>query len=229
MLDVKCRCKEILPLFRGDAVRSLQVLEFYLRTLEEFIERERSHEVSELKGHADQLPEDRQGEFWAWHYPVHWDEIFASQLRSSFVVTLVSLAESHVGMVAEQAREIAETPLKPGDLRGGPLERHRKCLQALAGFTQPDDRSWNAIYEIRDVRNCIVHANSRIREAKNDVRLRSLVGKLPGLTAPYDVLELSKEFPTHAFQTVQKFILDLYEEAKELCQRTLSKSPGSVP
>lgn len=134
-------------------------------------------------------------------------------------MTLVSLAESHVGMVAEQACEIAETPLKPGDLRGGLLERHRKCLQALAGFVRPDDRCWNALYEIRDVRNCIVHANSRIRDDKHQKRLCSLVAKLPGLTAPYDVLELSEEFPTHAFQTVQKFILDLYGEAKELCRR----------
>jgi hypothetical protein len=220
MLNAKYRCNEILPLFRGDAVDTLQRLEFYLKTLEQFIEREGSQEISDLKRHADQLPEDRQGEFWAWHYPVHWDEIFASQLRSSFVVTLVSLAETHVGMVGAQVCEIAETHLKPGDLRGGPLERHRKCLQALPGFTRPDDRCWNAIYDICDVRNCIVHANSRIWEVKNEMRLRDLVGRLPGLTAAHGVLELSEEFPTHAFQTVQKFILDLYEETKQLCRRS---------
>jgi hypothetical protein len=72
------------------------------------------------------------------------------------------------------------------------------------------------------LRNCIVHANSRIWATKNEARktrLRSLVDRLPGLTRPHDVLELSWEFPTHAFRTVQKFILDLYEEAEELCRR----------
>jgi hypothetical protein len=112
MLDAKYRCSEILRLFKGDAVHSLHGLEFYLHTLEQFIEGECRQEISDLKRYADQLPEDRQGEFWAWHYPAHWDEIFASQLRSSFVVALVSLAESHVGMVAEQACEIAGTPPK---------------------------------------------------------------------------------------------------------------------
>lgn len=68
MLDAK---------FGRDAVDTLQRLDFYLRTLEQFIERERSQEISDLKRHADQLPEGRQGNFWAWHYPVHWDEIFA--------------------------------------------------------------------------------------------------------------------------------------------------------
>jgi hypothetical protein len=221
MLDSKYRCNEILPLFKGDAVHSLQGLEFYVNTLEQLVERECSQEIGDLKRHADQLPEDRRGKFWAWHYPVHWDEVFASQLRSSFVVTLVSLAESHVGMVAEQACEIADTPLTPDDLRSG-FERHRKHLQALPGFARPDDRCWNAVYEIRDLRNCIVHANSRIWATKNEARetrLRSLVDRLPGLTRPYDVLELSREFPTHAFRTVQKFILDLYEEAEELCRR----------
>jgi hypothetical protein len=85
------------------------------------------------------------------------------------------------------------------------------------------------LYEILDVRNCIVHANGRIWEAKNEARLRSLANKLPGLTAPYDVLELSEEFPKHAFRTVQRFNLDLYEGANKLCQGILSKSPGSVP
>ena len=224
-MDATYRCSEVLPLFRGYAVDTLQGLDFYLKTLEEFIEREHSQELADLKQHGYRLPQDQQGEFWAWHYPVHWDEIFASQLRSSFVVTLVSLVESHVGMVAEQACEIAGTPLKPKDLRGGFLERHRKCLQALASFTRPTDAIWDAVYEIRDVRNCIVHANSRIWETTNQQRLRSLVGRLPGLSASQDVIELSKEFPTHTLETVRGFILAIYDEAEKECTRVTTRRP----
>lgn len=226
MLEASYRCDEILPLLRTDAMETLKGLEFYLKTLEEFIEAEHSQEVANLKRHADRLPREQQGEFWAWHYPVHWNEIFSSQLRSSFIVTLVSLSESHVGMVAEQACEIAGAPLKAGDLRGGLLERNRKCLNALAGFMHPDDRSWNLIYEIRDMRNCIVHANSRIWEAKNPNRLRSLACSLPGLAAPSDVLELSREFPPYALISVRDFVLALYDEAERLCRRTMAWRSG---
>ncbi len=101
-MDASYRCQEVLPLFRSDADETLKGLRFYLDTLEKFIDDEKSNEISRLKRHADGLSPDKQGEFWAWHYPVHWDEIFASQLRSSFVLTLMSLAESHVGMITEQ-------------------------------------------------------------------------------------------------------------------------------
>lgn len=191
MLDTEYRCQEVLPWFRSEAMETLDGLEFYLKTLEEFIADKEAQEVSDLKQHADQLPTDRQGEFWAWHYPGHWDEIFASQLRSSFVVTLISLAESQVGMVTEQVSEIAGILGRPNS-NGGHFERHRKHLKKQVGFKRPDDTCWDSVREIRDIRNCLVHANSRIlasRKPKPE-RLRFLINRLPGLSAPYDVVEL---------------------------------------
>src|ERR1051325_10307360 len=133
MLDKVYRCEQILPSFRSEATEAVSGLRFYLETLESFIEGEREKEISALSKHVEHLASDDQGEFWAWHYPVDWDEIFASQLRSSFVVTVMSLAESHLAMVAEQAAEIASTPLKSGDLRGSSIDRHRKFLESLVG------------------------------------------------------------------------------------------------
>ncbi len=219
MLDTKYRCQTLLPMFRHEAIETLKGLKFYLETLEWFIDRERTQEISELKKHIEQWSPEQQEDFWAWHYPVHWDEIFASQLRSSFVPTLISLTESHIGMIADQACEILTTSIKPRDLRGGLFEQHRKYLEAMAGFTRPSDATWNSLYEIRDVRNCVVHANSRIYDSRNQERLRSLVRKLPGLSASYDVLELSPEFLLHGLKVIEGFITDLYEEASALCQR----------
>jgi hypothetical protein len=141
MLDTKYRCQTLLPMFRHEAVETLKGLKFYLETLEEFIDRERTQEISELKKHIEQRSPEQQEEFWAWHYPVHWDEIFASQLRSSFVPTLISLVESHIGMIADQACGIISTSIKPRDLRGGLFEQHRKYLEAMVGFTRGVDLS----------------------------------------------------------------------------------------
>ena len=222
MLDTEYRCQEVLPWFRSDAMETLDGLEFYLKTLEEFIADKEAREISDLKQHADRLPADRQGEFWAWHYPGHWDEIFASQLRSSFVITLISLAESQVGMVTEQVSEIVGIP-KPPDANGGHFERHRKQLKQ-AGLTRPDDTCWNSLYDIRRIRNCLAHANSRIRDSKKpdsrkEKHLRLLINRLPGLSAPYDIVELSFEVPVYSFKRVKEFVIDLYKETSVLCQR----------
>lgn len=224
-MDVKDWCSEFLPALRSDAVDTLRRLDFYLRTLEEFIDKERSQEIAALKSrHAARLPPQQQGAFWAWHYPAHWDDIFASQLRSSFVVTLISLAESHTGMVVEQACEVAGIPCRPNDFRG--FERRQKCLSELSGFKRPVDSAWVAICEIRDVRNCIVHANSRIYASKKKKkRLRCLASKLPGL-AGHDMLELSTEFPVYALQTVEDFVLMLYKEGAERLSTRIETSPS---
>ncbi|HXD32675.1 MAG TPA: hypothetical protein VN643_16250 [Pyrinomonadaceae bacterium] len=201
-------------------METLDGLEFYLKTLEKFISDKEDEEVSNLRQHADQWPTDKQGEFWAWHYPGHWEEIFASQLRSSFVVTLISLAESQVGMVTEQVSEIAAIPKSP-DSNGGQFERHRKQLKQ-AGLS-PNDACWNSLYDIRSIRNCLVHANSRIRDSRKadsrkEKHLRLLINRLPGLSAPYDVVELSSEFPKYCLERVKEFVVDLYKETSVLCQ-----------
>jgi hypothetical protein len=219
MLDTKYRCEFVLPLFGNEALETLKGLRFYLETLEAFIDRERTQEISGLKQDIEHLPQDHQEDFWAWHYPVHWDQIFASQLRSSFVITLMSLAESHIGMVVEQACAIVGSPISRDDLHHSSFERQRKRLQKQAGFIRPDAKSWDSLYEIRAIRNCIVHANSTIYNDRNPERVSALILTLPGISAPHDVIELSPEFPIHSLKTVEGFITDLYEEASALCER----------
>jgi hypothetical protein len=219
MLDTKYRCEFVLPLFGNEALETLKGLRFYLETLEAFIDRERTQEISELKQDIEHWPQDHQEDFWAWHYPAHWDQIFASQLRSSFVITLMSLAESHVGMVVEQACAIVGSPLSRRDLHRGSFRQRREHLEKRAGFTRPDTTSWDSLYEIQAIRNCIVHANSTIYNDQNPERLRALILTLPGIGASHDVIELSPEFPIHCLKTVEGFITDLYEEASALCER----------
>ena len=219
-IDNKYRCEWIIPLLRSEAQGTVTELKFYLETLESFIETEREKEISALKKEVDHLSSDDQGEFWAWHYPVHWDDIFASQIRSSFIVTLMSLAESHLGMVAEQPAHLASTPLKPRDLRGSAFERDRRFLESLAGFNRPAQQTWNSLHEIRQIRNCIVHANSTIYKTDNEKRLKALVTKLPGLSAAYGVIELASEFPQHCVAVIQNFLTELYDEVSALCQKS---------
>jgi hypothetical protein len=219
MLDNKYRREHVLPLYRSEANRTIEGLKFYLETLESFIETEREREISNLQKKVEHLSEDDQGEFWAWRYPIHWDDIFATHLRASFIVTLMSLAEFHLNIVAEQASEIASTPLKARDLRGSSFEKDRKLLEALAGFRRPSTDTWNSLHEVREIRNCIVHADSTIYRSHNEVRLKSLVAKLPGLSTTHGLIEMSNEFPQHCLAVIKNFLTDLYEEASDMCQK----------
>lgn len=121
-------------------------------------------------------------------------------------------------MVTEQLSEIAGIPRPPDSHRDGLLERHRKHLKK-AGLTRPDDTSWNSLYDVRSIRNCLVHANSRIWDHNKPEQLRVLIKRLPGLSATYDVVELSSEFPVYSFKRVKEFLIDLYKETSVLCQR----------
>ena len=218
-MDNRYRCQQIIPLFRSEALGTVSELKFYLETLEAFIEAEREKEISALKKEIDHRSSDDQGEFWAWHYPVHWDDIFASQIRSSFIVTLMSLVESHLGMVAEQASKIVNTRLKLRSLRERTMALDRRFLESQVGFTRPKKDSWKLINEIRLIRNCIVHANSTIYRTDNEKSLESLVTRLPGLSASYGVVELAREFPEHCLTVAQNFLTELYDEASTMCQR----------
>lgn len=220
-MDAKYRCDEILPMFRYDAMEDLKGLKFYLETLENFIDNERTREISELEPHKDHWEQIHREDFWAWYYPVHWEDIFASRIRSSFIIALISLAELHLGMVADQFSEISAINIKAGDLNGTHFQKHRKYLEKLVGFTRPAGGNWDSLDEIYAIRNSIVHANGVIYYSprQKQKRLRLLVEKLPGLEAQNDVIEFTAEFPLHAFKVVEEFVTGLYDEATVFCQK----------
>ena len=74
----------------------LSEAEFYLKTIEEFIATKRAAEIAVLQTEAGLLSPARRPDYWAWHYPVHWEDVFEAQLRSAFVVTLASFVEDYL-------------------------------------------------------------------------------------------------------------------------------------
>ena len=214
---------EMLGFWSSQAHSSLEGLEFYLRTLEAFISSEKRNEITELEEAAGRLTEEQQSEFWAWHYPVHWEEIFATQLRSSFLVTLVSLVESHLSTVAKEAKGIARVPLGPREIQGDHIERHHKYLEKVLAFQSPSNSLWSDICDLSEVRNRIVHAQSSVfaENPKQRDRLEHLAKKLPGVSIEYSVYQFGEAFPVFALGRVREFVSELYREAGSLLKRSV--------
>jgi hypothetical protein len=65
----------------GEFAEPIKRLRYYIETREKFISDQEITEVNALGTEAEKLKEKARGEFWSWYYPVHWDEIFRTNLR----------------------------------------------------------------------------------------------------------------------------------------------------
>jgi len=114
--------------------------QFYLKTIEEFIEGERTREVELLEKEADLLPESSKGNFWANYYPIHWETIFESQLRSSFIVSLASFIEDYIKRVSWEVAIIMRNGKDPRKVTHDVLRNLRKFLKKCGGLKEPNNR-----------------------------------------------------------------------------------------
>lgn len=193
----------------------LKELKLYRGTLEAFIQNEESKDVAALEKHAE--PGD--GEFWSYHYPYQWQDVIGSQLRKSFLVSLLSLAEFHMGLLCRDVAEVVEARIKCDDLRGNSVfARARKYLEAFGNFQSPAQAVWEIIGDLYALRNSIVHNAASVDNDRNSARIQSLEHKAPGISFPSaGVVDLKSEFSVFAIEKVEGFLNDLHQEYVRLC------------
>ena len=215
-----------LPLFREDAHNSLSGFRFYLQTMEDFIDRKEEKAVVSIKG---KFPEGAEIN-WSYHYPIHWEEIFYTQLRSSFIVSIVSFAEIRLKWVCKQVFLITASPIEYSELikRGSDFYRYRKYLKLFGKINNPSDELWGIINYIYLVRNCIIHNNNDIEEMsfEKQKQLGNFIDKQPGLSATQGCLKIDSEFPIFSIDRIQECVFSLYDELEHLCKSLRSVESG---
>lgn len=194
-------------------------LRFYLESMEIFIGDQRKSEIKELEVQAKNMTDDQRLEFWSWYYPVHWDEIFASRLRSSFLISLVSFTEVQLNFLCRDVAVIVESEVKCSDLRGSVLERSKKFLNKIGKFNNPSSGDWEEINCICDVRNSIVHNEGSIVNSRKEMRLRQFVDKHPFLSESNNYIKLEKDFCFFCLDKINAFLKAYQIEVRELCER----------
>ncbi|WP_029918782.1 hypothetical protein [Nevskia soli] len=197
------------------ATDNLSELRLFLDTLENFIENEERRDVEALKPHA------KYPDFWADHYPYQWQQIIGSQLRQSFLVSLMSATEFHLGMLSRDAASIVQTPISHDDLKGSMLTRSKKFLEAFAHFSAPSHSSWEIIGDLYALRNSIVHNAALVDADRNEGRIAAMMKRSPGISQPSaGMLEMKREFCSYAHKAVESFFNDLHDQQILLCRRT---------
>ena len=215
---------ERFDVLREIAEHTLGGLGFYIQALEQLVDDRESLAVDSLRERFIKLAPEQQTDFWEWNFPFHWDEIVRTRLRFSFVVTLVSFAELQARGIARQVEYMTESQLRPMDLRGGELERCRKYLGVVGGFQCKGPDVWSLLFEIRDIRNCLVHADGRMWEMSRRDRMRQLADNLPGFTlSSMETIEIGPEFPIYALGLVKDFTAWLYDEASGFVARSAAQ------
>lgn len=193
----------------------LNELRNYLTVMDDYIIGSERDEISDLEKEFDELSDSGKEMFWQENYPVHWNEVFGYNLRSSFVLLLCNTIEPYMGMLCLDIKAIKKSKLAVDDLKGGLYERTRKYLETVGGFNSPKDGEWEIIGDIYALRNAITHNGAIIEGSNKEERIKSLMNKAPGLSIPSGgMLNIEKIFCEFALLNVESFVKGLYGSTK---------------
>lgn len=190
----------------------------YALAMEQLVDQAEQADIQALSPEADALDEDDWGEFWAWHYPAHWDQVVRGTFRASTITALISFVETTLSQICRDVRLIIQEDLKPSDLNGSAVGRSKKYLKRFGGFTA-DQVVWERIGDIVQVRNALVHANGDIDQCRNPRKIREIVSANPGLNESYGAISIDRSYLEHCLGCVENLLSSQLSEMKELCSR----------
>jgi hypothetical protein len=196
-------------------------MHYYLKTMEEFIEQQLINEIKQLKQQTKNFTEEQCSKFWAWHYPTHWDEIFVSRLRSSFLISLVSFSEIQINQICKAIAIIVRSEINSSDLKGNIWDRSKKYLNNFGKFSKPSNDDWSLLINIYDVRNVFVHYNGDIHHYNNLGRLKKFIKETKALSESHEFIELEKDFCFFCLNHIDSFLKTLRSEVRNLCDRVI--------
>lgn len=171
-----------------------------------------NEEVNALEKCIETLTAEQKDEYWQWHYPIHWQEIFSNRLRASFVMQLCSFVEGELNEISKRVEVISNAPIGVSDLRGSTLSKPKKFLQAFGGFEGPPEEMWTVLERIFDVRNVMVHAAGFSGAYRDHKKIVEFAAKVPGLTLQNEHLQANRFFCEFCLETVTVFCRLLHEQ-----------------
>ncbi len=178
----------------------------YVLAMERLIDEQERAEVEELQPDANQLSEVDKGEFWAWHYPAHWDQVVRTLFRASTLMAMASFLETTLNQVCKDVRLVTEEALSPKELHGGAIERSMRYLIRFGGFSEPRDELRRHVIDIVEIRNAFVHANGKIDACRSPKKVRAVMTRSPGLREELARIVIEKKYLCHAVERIENLL-----------------------
>jgi hypothetical protein len=196
----------------------LEKFRFFARKTELFVDQAETSEVESLRQSVKHLSKDEQDEFWLSNYPVHWDEIFRSTIRSSVVVSVATFLETLVTRHCYRVAVIMKS--EAPEFGRDTLKTARDFLKATGGFQKPRSSEWNEISVFFKIRNELVHSPQVGKLPKRREEIERFCRSHDGIRLHHGVVEMEPKFLEFIIDQLVTFASQLDSEFTLLCERT---------
>ena len=201
---------------------------FFIKTMEDFIEASTAAEVEKLEAEAKVLNSEDAEEFWAWNFPIHWEEVIGARIRSAFCTQVCSQVEATLGKICELVRVLERCPLTIKDVKSGAvLEQHRKYLNKVGKFNSPPPTLWDEMGYVFRLRNILIHEEGYVG-AERDRSLVAFLSSLPNFKIRNDFVELQSGSCPALLDIAKRFSDALFAEYDVLIQRLRAAEPYRI-
>jgi len=136
--------------------------------------------------------------------------------RYSMLTASASAFDQYLTETAVGYAEVKDVAIKITDLRGNGILRAQQYFQKVVRLDFPENTSaWKNILKVRDLRNCVVHADGYIPEQKKE--LLDWIEKTPGIKlANGCIITLEPDFIHTVFEWYNSFAVDFDKACQSL-------------
>ena len=197
-----------------DLHRYVEEIEWKFRADKKRIARRHDEEIAQLGENLDPYQKQLIGEFYGEDYFMV-EEIFERQFRYSVLVTFYSILEGALNDLCNQMRHLKKLELKLDDLKGSGVERAELYLRKACLIDFPGKSGeWNEILELNKLRNCIVHTQGNILEAKKTEELKKIIKNTKGLDIERDrYIKIKPAYIESIEESVRNFLTKVFDNA----------------
>jgi hypothetical protein len=211
--------------YKYDVLYSTELLRSYIQGVEDQIARsiEEYRIGHEVQSNAieDRLENDENepSEMWASHGGLDsesWDledifgEHFPNLQRRSALITLYSFLEHELNKLCDLFVREKKWKVSLNDMRGRGIDRATLFLERVVGL-KIDKKAelWEEVTKIRDLRNCIVHADGKLKDGRGKPKdIAKYVQGSPYLSGD-DEAKLSGDYLFHVLEIFDRQFQEL--------------------
>lgn len=115
-------------------------------------------------------------------------------------------------MLCHNLQKYHKTTISLDDFKGDGIQRAKFYLSKVYDYNFGDASSgWDSLVILNKLRNCIVHADSRVSISKNSKEIISIESTNPGIGIDNDQLIISNNYTSSTINNVDVFITWLYK------------------